>query len=139
MKTIISALALMLTIAVPCLADDSASSAALTPQEVGNTSMPAGQYLITEQISGKSFSLTVTDKGMMILGSAPAGTRVTVLGPALGAGATAAGATAAGAPAAGVAGIPGVGGLVNTLTGGQGAGGLLKQQGISQLEKLLMK
>src|SRR4029453_6536807 len=102
MKTKVATLALMMTFAVPCLADEAMSPAA--PKEVGNTSMPAGQYLITEQSSGKSFSLAVTDKGMMILGSAPAGTKVTVSGPAASAG--------AGASATGAAALPGVGGLV---------------------------
>jgi len=134
MKTMISALALLVTIAVPCLADDPAAPVA--PKEVGNTAMPAGQYLITEQTSGKSFSLTVTDTGVMILGAAPAGTTVTVSGPATRAGVPAAAATAPGAAAA----VPGAGGLLNTLTGGQGgAAGLLKREGISQLEKLLIK
>jgi hypothetical protein len=48
------------------------------PKEVGSTTMPPGQYYVTEQISNKSYSLTVTDKGNMILGPAPAGVEVRV-------------------------------------------------------------
>ncbi len=44
------------------------------PQEVGSTSMPAGNYLITEQTSGKCYSLMVSNKGTMILAPAPAST-----------------------------------------------------------------
>ena len=82
-------LALMVT---PVWADDPASSSATTttttaaapagPQEVGNTTMPPGQYYITEQISHKSYSLTVTDKGNMILGAAPDGVEVKLSGAA---------------------------------------------------------
>lgn len=48
------------------------------PKEVGSTTMPPGQYYVTEQISKKSYSLTVTDKGNMILGPAPAGVTVAI-------------------------------------------------------------
>jgi hypothetical protein len=87
-------LALMVT---PVWADDPATSSATTtttttttttaaapsgPQEVGTTTMPAGQYYITEQISHKSYSLTVTDKGNMILGAAPDGVEVKLSGAA---------------------------------------------------------
>jgi len=41
------------------------------PQEVGTTSMPAGNYLITEQTSGKTYDLMVSNKGTMILAPAP--------------------------------------------------------------------
>jgi hypothetical protein len=44
--------------------------------------MPPGQYYITEQISHKSYSLTVTDKGNMILGAAPDGVEVKLSGAA---------------------------------------------------------
>ncbi len=41
------------------------------PTEVGTTTMPAGQYLVTDQVSGKKYSLMVTSKGTMILGPGP--------------------------------------------------------------------
>lgn len=66
-------------------ADDSAQPAASTtttttaatsldvtgPQEVGTTTMPAGNYMITEQTSGKTYDLMVSNKGTMILAPAP--------------------------------------------------------------------
>lgn len=58
--------------------------------------MPPGQYYVTEQISKKSYSMTVTDKGNMILGPAPEGVTVTVTGTAT----TTAGATTTGATTA---------------------------------------
>lgn len=42
-----------------------------TPTEVGNTSMPAGNYLVTEQSSGQTYALMVSSKGTMILSPAP--------------------------------------------------------------------
>ncbi len=69
------------------------------PKEVGSTTMPPGQYHITEQISKKSYSLTVTDKGNMILGPALADVDVKAVAPA----ATAPTATTAGDAAAAAA------------------------------------
>jgi hypothetical protein len=60
------------------------------PQEVGSTTMPPGQYYVTEQMSHKSYSLTVTDKGNMILGPAPDGVEVRLPGAATTAAVTAA-------------------------------------------------
>lgn len=48
------------------------------PTEVGTTTMPPGQYYITEQTTHKSYSLVVSDKGNMILGAAPDGLQVTL-------------------------------------------------------------
>lgn len=61
------------------------------PVEVGTTSMPAGNYLITEQTSGKSYTLMVSNKGTMIL--APAPKAVGTAGAPAAPGATAAAAT----------------------------------------------
>ncbi|HEY9719809.1 MAG TPA: hypothetical protein V6C69_20180 [Trichormus sp.] len=81
-------LALMVT---PVWADNTATTTTTStttvaapsgPQEVGSTTMPPGQYYITEQISHKSYSLTVTDKGNMILGAAPDGVEVKLSGAA---------------------------------------------------------
>ena len=47
------------------------TSVSAAPSEVGTTTMPAGQYIVTEQSSGQRYSLTVTNKGTMILGAAP--------------------------------------------------------------------
>ncbi len=43
-----------------------------TPTEVGTTSMPAGNYIVTEQSSHQSYALMVSSKGTMILSPAPA-------------------------------------------------------------------
>jgi hypothetical protein len=71
------ALVAALLLGVPsCLAqsttDATASTAAASsaPSEVGTTTMPPGEYLVTEQTTGKRYNLTVTDKGTMILGAA---------------------------------------------------------------------
>lgn len=107
MRTMFFALTVILSVLPACAQDPSG------PQEVGTTTMPAGQYYVTEQISKKSYSLTVTQKGNMILGPAPQGVEVqvggtaapvpapTVVAPA--AGTTAAPGAAAAPPAAGTA------------------------------------
>jgi hypothetical protein len=38
------------------------------PTEVGTTTMPSGEYTVTERSSQKTYSLMVTSKGNMILG-----------------------------------------------------------------------
>lgn len=48
------------------------STETMAPSEVGTTTMPSGQYLVIEQTTNKRYSLTVTNKGNMILGAAPA-------------------------------------------------------------------
>lgn len=119
------------------------------PKEVGTTTMPAGQYYVTEQISKKSYSLTVTDKGSMILGPAPAGVSVAVTDTnAAGTSAAAATATPAASEASGNA----AANAVNSAAG-QAAGfiptlknpaidGLMRQgiqQGTQQMNKVLTK
>jgi len=52
--------------------DTNTSAENMAPSEVGTTSMPSGQYLVIEQNTHKRYSLTVTNKGTMILGAAPA-------------------------------------------------------------------
>lgn len=89
-NTLISVLVLGF-ICVPAFAQDAGSAgstaitAITTPTEVGNTSMPPGQYVITEQISNKSYNLTVSSKGTMILApataAAPAGTAAAATAP----------------------------------------------------------
>jgi hypothetical protein len=49
-----------------------ADSAITGPTEVGTTTMTPGQYAVIDQNSGAKYSLTVTTKGTMILGPAPA-------------------------------------------------------------------
>jgi hypothetical protein len=39
-----------------------------SPTEVGTTTIPSGNYIMTDQTSGKAYSLTVTERGTMILG-----------------------------------------------------------------------
>ncbi len=82
MRPIFFALTLAIT-ALPSLAQITG------PQEVGTTTMPSGQYFITEQLSHKSYNLTVTDKGNMILapaaGSETPATSVVPAVPAAGA------------------------------------------------------
>ncbi|MBS1989232.1 MAG: hypothetical protein JSS83_01875 [Cyanobacteria bacterium SZAS LIN-3] len=88
------------------------------PQEVGNTSMPPGNYTVTERSSGKTYELMVSSKGTMILApvvkaaaaAAPAAAATTVAVPAAAGAAPAAGAAAApvgpaAAPAGGLAGM----------------------------------
>ncbi len=73
------------------------------PQEVGTTSMPAGNYLIKEQTTGKSYELMVSNKGTMILAPAPAAGAATAAAPA------AAGAAGAAAPASAQSALTGLG------------------------------
>jgi len=47
------------------------------PTEVGTTTMPPGEYSVTDQASGKKYSLMVTSKGTMILGAATAAATTT--------------------------------------------------------------
>ena len=100
----------VMSLAVFCLVSLSNNANAQTttnatptaPTEVGKTTMPSGQYLMTDVSSGKQYSLTVTDKGTMIFGPAPA--------PAAPAAATTA-ATAKAAPSASSTATSGVKGL----------------------------
>lgn len=130
-------------IAAPVFAEDVTG-----PKEVGTTTMPAGQYYVTEQISKKSYSLTVTDKGSMILGPAPAGVSVAVTDTNAAGTSTATTATAAASEASGNAATN----AVNSAAG-QAAGfipslknpamdGLMRQgiqQGTQQMNKMLTK
>lgn len=43
-----------------------------TPTEVGTTIIPSGTYIMMDQTTGKSYALTVTSRGNMILAPAPA-------------------------------------------------------------------
>lgn len=141
---------LALTIALSAMLPAAADTAPITgPQEVGTTTMPAGQYYVTEQISRKSYSLTVTQKGNMILGPAPDGLEVKLAGSAAPAAATAAPATTntpaiSGAPATAAAGTAPAQTTTNSLlpspTGvaGDVMKGLVKQgmqKGVNQLMK----
>jgi len=74
MRTLLLAASLAL-LGAPCFAQ-AGTTDGTGPREVGTTTMPAGQYYITEQTTQKSYSLTVTDKGNMILGPAPDGIEV---------------------------------------------------------------
>lgn len=53
-------------------AQDTLESGIAGPREVGTTTMPPGSYHIVEQQTRKAFTLTVTQKGNMILGAASA-------------------------------------------------------------------
>ncbi|MBS2009683.1 MAG: hypothetical protein JST01_21695 [Cyanobacteria bacterium SZAS TMP-1] len=114
------------------------------PQEVGNTSMPPGNYTVTERSSGKTYELMVSSKGTMILApvakaaaaAAPAAA-TTVAVPAAAGAAPAAGAAAA--PAGGLAGMlnnpmasSAVKGLMNT-----GMKKAIEQNATKELNKFL--
>lgn len=88
----------------------------IAPTEVGTTTMPPGQYSLTEVNTGKKYSLTVTDKGTMIFAAATA--------PA----------TAASTPA--TSSTSGLTGLAEKEIG-QGVGGLVEKQGMSELKKFM--
>jgi len=60
---------------------DTATAVSTAPTEVGTTTMPAGQYTVIDQTSGKKYSLMVTTKGTMILGSAPIATASAAVAP----------------------------------------------------------
>ncbi|MBS1997058.1 MAG: hypothetical protein JSS86_12130 [Cyanobacteria bacterium SZAS LIN-2] len=115
------------------------------PQEVGNTSMPPGNYTVTERTSGKTYELMVSSKGTMILApvakaaaaAAPAAAATTVAVPAAAGAAPAAGAAAA--PAGGLAGMlnnpmasSAVKGLMNT-----GMKKAIEQNATKELNKFL--
>ena len=40
------------------------------PTEMGTTSMPSGNYIVTDQTTGRAYPLTVTERGTMIIGPA---------------------------------------------------------------------
>lgn len=141
---------LALTIALSAMLPAAADTAPITgPQEVGNTTMPAGQYYVTEQISHKSYSLTVTQKGNMILGPAPEGLEVKIAGSATPAtpGTPATPATAATTPAVApaataAAGAPPTQATTNSLVPTGVAGDMMKglvkqgmQKGVNELMK----
>ena len=96
---------------------DTATKADITaPTEVGTTTMPAGQYLVIDQVSGKKYSLMVSSKGTMILGPAPV-------------------AAAAGAPAA-TTGKPTKTSTVESLAEKQ-VGNYIKNEGLSKMENMI--
>ncbi len=117
----------VMSLAVFCLislsnnanAQTATNAAPTAPTEVGKTTMPSGQYLMTEVSSGKQYSLTVTDKGTMIFGPAP-------VTPA------AAAATAAAAPAASSKAASGVKGLVEKQ-----AEKYIQTKGVSELQNFI--
>ena len=47
------------------------------PTELGTTSMPSGSYMVTDESTGKSYPMTVTAQGTMVIG--PAGTSTQAL------------------------------------------------------------
>lgn len=142
---------LALSIAFSAMLPAAADTAPITgPQEVGTTTMPAGQYYVTEQISHRSYSLTVTQKGNMILGPAPEGLEVKIAGSATpatpGTPATPAAAStpavAPGAPATAAAGAPPAQATTNSLIPNGVAGDMMKglvkqgmQKGVNELMK----
>jgi len=141
-------LALSLAFVASAVQAQTAASSKLdlsTPQEVGNTSMPPGNYVVTEQTSGKSYNLMVSSKGTMILAPATkAATQATAA--ATTAVAPAGGGIVPGAPAAGavVAIPPGAmapAGATNSLAGmlnnrmASGAMKGLMNSGVKQIEK----
>lgn len=162
MRNVMLALTVAVSAMLPAAADTAPSTG---PQEVGTTTMPAGQYYVTEQISHKSYSLTVTQKGNMILGPAPEGLEVKMAGAAAPAASTTAPAAAAttpaiapgtpGAPATAAAGAPPAQAVTNSLLPApsavagdlmkglvkqgmqKGMGELMKQGGTKQLNNLL--
>lgn len=72
MKKLVLSLA-MVALSTSAVSAQGASKEITTPTEVGTTSMPAGNYIVTEQSSGKSYALMVSSKGTMILSPPPAG------------------------------------------------------------------
>jgi|SRR5271163_2315608 len=102
-----------------------ASQAITAPTEVGTTSMPPGEYIVTDQLSAKTYYLTVSSKGTMILGPAPVGAASTAAAIAPGA-ATAAAAT----PTSAVKGL-----MEHGME--KGAGELMKLEGKGALQNLL--
>jgi len=106
------------------------------PQEVGNTTMPPGNYVVTEQASGKSYNLMVSSKGTMILApatKAAAVTTTTVTTVAAPAAAVAPGAVVA-APQAAASPVAGLGGMLNNQMASQAMKGLMNS-GVKQIEK----
>lgn len=144
MRIVILALSVVLS-ALPACAQAPDQSG---PQEVGTTTMPPGQYFVTEQISKKSYSLTVTQKGNMILGPAPEGLEVKMTAapaapaapPAAAVPATPAAGAAAAAPGAAPAAAPAgaQSSLLPTGVAGDVMKGLVKQgmqKGVNELMK----
>lgn len=84
------------------------------PTEVGTTSIPSGNYVVMDQSTGKSYPLSVTTNGTMIIG--PAGTSPQSL-----------------------TGVPVKQSLGKTLQQEvrQGATDLMKREGTSQIQNLL--
>jgi hypothetical protein len=109
------------------------------PKEVGSTTMPPGQYHITEQISKKSYSLTVTDKGNMILGPAPADVEVKAGAPAAAAPTATTAATSGDAAAAAAKPATANDALNGLMKQGlqRGMTELVKQGGTKQIQKYM--
>lgn len=147
MRTIFLALTFSL-LSSPAWAEPTMQSG---PEEVGTTTMPPGQYLVSDQVSHKTYSLTVTQKGNMILGVAPDGVEVRQT-------TTASANTAAATNTAATGGTAATGAAVNATTGNslthqdaltglmkqgmqkgmqRGMQELMKQGGTKQLDKLI--
>lgn len=150
MRTMFLALTLAL-LSSPAWAEPTMQSG---PEEVGTTTMPPGQYLVSDQVSKKTYSLTVTQKGNMILGVAPEGVEVRQT-------TTASANTAAASTPAATGGTAAAGAAVNATTGNsltqgvtqdaltglmkqgmqkgmqRGMQELMKQGGTKQLDKLI--
>ncbi len=70
MYKVLIPLAILSLVSLNC-AVKAADDASTAPTEVGSTTMPAGQYSLIEQSTGKKYSLMITTKGTMICGPAP--------------------------------------------------------------------
>ncbi|HEY9685193.1 MAG TPA: hypothetical protein V6C86_26705 [Oculatellaceae cyanobacterium] len=71
---ITAALLMLVALALPGRADPfgrATGNSVAPPKEVGTTSMRPGNYTLTEQNSGRSYSLMVTDSGRMVLDGGP--------------------------------------------------------------------
>ena len=139
MREILLALSVLSFTLLPAFAD---TGIITTPTEVGTTSMSPGQYIVTDQVSSQCYSLTITSKGTMILGPAPAGTRAATIGAAVTTAAPAATATTAAPGAATTAATTAATqtSTVNKLIDQgleKGASELLKFGGKSALDKII--
>jgi hypothetical protein len=70
MKRTVFALCLTFLSACPYAQSEPIGANITGPTEVGTSAMPPGQYSLVEKISGKTYSLTVTNRGNMILSPA---------------------------------------------------------------------
>ncbi len=121
MKRVFVSLAILSCVSLNHPVEAQTSSDLTAPTEVGNTTMPPGQYTMIEQTTGKKYSLMVTTKGTMICGPAaavPASTAVAV--------------PAAQTPAK----TDGIKGLAETQMQ-KGMSTLIQKEGMSEIKKLM--